>query len=110
MAKSTQLANDVLDLMFPNPGTSGTFTIGSTTYTLPLRALFLSTISTAGAQGTEWTTSAGYTSSSGGGAVGGVALNGFFTSAASAGSKSNTSAITITNAPAQTWADIEIHD
>lgn len=110
MAKPTTLSNDVLDLMFPNPGTSGTFTIGSTTYTLPLRALFLSTISTAGTQGTEWTTSGGYTSSSGGGAVGGVALNGFFTAAASAASKANTSAITITNAPAQTWADIEVHD
>src|SRR6478609_11560305 len=110
MAKSTQLANDVLDLLFPNPGTSGTFTIGGTTYTLPLRALFLSTISSAGAQGTEWPTSGGYTSSSGGGAVGGVPLNGYFTTAASAGSKSNTTAVTVTNAPAQTWADVEIHD
>lgn len=110
MAKATTLANDILDMMFPNPGTSGTVTIGGSTYTLPFRALFLSTISSAGTPGTEWTTSGGYTSSSGGGAVGGVALNGLFTAAASAGSKANTSAITVTNAPAQTWADVEIRD
>lgn len=110
MAKATTLANDILNLMFPNPGTSGTVTIGTTTYTLPFRALFLSTISSAATQGTEWTTSGGYTSSSGGGAVGGVPLNGLFTAAASSGSIANTGAVTVTNAPAQTWADIEVHD
>lgn len=103
MAKATSLRNDVLDLMFPDPGTSGTFTIGGTTYTLPLRAKFLSTVSTAGSAGTEWSTSGGYT-------AGGVALNGKFTAAASAGSKSNTTAITVSNAPAGNWKDVETQD
>lgn len=109
MAKSTAFANDVLDFTLPN-GASGTVTLGATTYTLPFRLLWLSTLSTAGSQGTEWTTAAGYTSSSGGGAVGGVALNGNMATAASAASKANTGALTITNAPAQTWADNEVHD
>jgi hypothetical protein len=109
MAKATTYANDVLDQTLPNAA-SGTDVIGATTYTLPFRILFLSTLSTAGSQGTEWSTSGGYTSSSGGGAVGGVALNGNMATAASAASKANTTAITITNAPAQTWADNEIHD
>jgi hypothetical protein len=109
MAKATSYANDVLDQTLPN-GASGTVTIGSTTYTLPFRVIFLSTLSTAAAQGTEWTTSGGYTSSSAGGATGGVALNGLVTTAASAASKANTGAITVTNAPSQTWADNEVHD
>jgi hypothetical protein len=109
VAKATTYANDVLDQTLPN-GASGTDVIGPTTYTLPFRLLWLSTLSTAGAQGTEWTTSGGYTSSSGGGAVGGVALNGSMATAASAASKANTAALTITNAPAQTWADNEVHD
>lgn len=99
----------MLDQTLPN-GASGTVTIGATTYTLPFRCIFLSTLSTAASQGTEWTTSGGYTSTSGGGAVGGVALNGNMTAAAASASKANTGAITITNAPAQTWADNEIHD
>ena len=109
MAKATTFANDILDATLPN-GASGTVTIGSTTYTLPFRCIFLSTVSTAGTQGTEWSTSGGYTSSSGGGATGGVAINGLFTTAAASASKSNTGAITVTNAPAGTWADNEIHD
>lgn len=109
MAKSTTLCNDVLDLMFPNPGTSGTFTIGATTYTMPLKMKFLSTVSTAGAAGTEWSTGGGYTQSAGG-STGGVALNGLFTAAASAASKANTGAITVSNAPAGTWIGNEIVD
>lgn len=109
MAKATSYANDVLDQTLPN-GASGTVTIGATTYTLPFRIIFLSTLSTAATQGTEWATSGGYTISSAGGATGGVALNGLLTTAASAASKANTGAITVTNAPAQTWADNEIHD
>lgn len=102
MAKATTLRNDVLDHLFQN-GASGTFTIGSTTYTLPLKAKFLSTVSTAGAAGTEWSTSGGYT-------AGGVALNGKFGTAAASGSKSNDAAITVTNAPAGNWKDVEITD
>lgn len=109
MAKATTYANDVLDQTLPN-GASGTVTIGATTYTLPFRVIFLSTLSTAATQGTEWSTSGGYTNSSAGGATGGVALNGLLTAAASAASKANTGAVTVTNAPAGTWADNEVHD
>jgi hypothetical protein len=110
MAKATTYANDVLDQTLPN-GASGTVTIGATTYTLPFRVIFLSTLSTAAAQGTEWATAAGYVNSGvAGGATGGVALNGLVATAASAASKANTGAITVTNAPAGTWADNEVHD
>lgn len=102
MAKSTAFANDILDATYQN-GASGTYTLGPTTYTLPLKLKFLSTLSTAGSAGTEWSTSGGYT-------AGGVALNGKFGTAASAASKSNDAAITVSNAPAQTWADNEIVD
>jgi hypothetical protein len=102
MAKATSFANDILDLEL-NGGSSGTFAVGGTTYTLPLRCKFLSTLSTAGSAGTEWSTSGGYT-------AGGVSLSGLFTTPASAASKANTGAITVTNAPAGTWADNEIHD
>jgi hypothetical protein len=109
VAKATSYANDVLDATLPN-GASGTVTIGATTYTLPFRVIFLTTLSTAGTQGTEWATSGGYTNSSAGGATGGVALNGLLTTAASAASKANTGAVTVTNAPAGTWSDNEVHD
>lgn len=100
--KATSYANDVLDQGFDN-GSSGTVTIGSTTYTRPYRVKFLSTVSTAGAAGTEWATSAGYT-------AGGVSIAGQFTAAASGAAKANTGAISVVNAPAGTWADNEIHD
>lgn len=101
MAKSTTLRNDVLDHLFQN-GASGTFTIGGTTYTLPLKAKFLTTVSTAGSAGTEM--------SGGAYPAGGVALNGKFGTVASAGSKSNDATITVTNAPAGNWKDVEIVD
>lgn len=99
MAKATSYANDVLDQGFNN-GSSGTFTVGATTYTLPVKAAFLTTLSTASAMGTEFT----------GGSYARVSLAGNFTSAASAASKSNTGAITVTNMPAGTWADVELLD
>lgn len=102
MAKSTTYANDLLDQMLENTGT-GTDVIGGTTYTRPYRLKFLSTLSTAGSAGTEWSTSGGYT-------AGGVSLAGKFGTAAASASKANDAAITVTNAPAQTWADNEIHD
>src|SRR6478752_8264960 len=55
MAKATTYANDILDLTLPNAG-SGTAVIGATTYTMPFRLLFLSTLSVAATQGTEWST------------------------------------------------------
>lgn len=106
MAKSTSLANDILDFMY-NGAASGTLTIA--TYTGPLKVKFLSTVSTAGSAGTEWSTSGGYTQTAGG-SVGGVSLSGNFGTAASAASKSNTVAVTVTNAPAQTWIGNEIVD
>ena len=106
MAKATTFANDILDFEY-NGAASGTLTIA--TYTGPLKCLFLSTVSTAGTQGTEWSTSGGYTHSAGG-ATGGVSLSGKFGTAASGASKSNDAAITVTNAPAGTWAGNEIVD
>lgn len=102
MLKYTTFANDVLDATLQN-GASGTYTLGVTTYTLPLKIRFLSTLSVAATPGTEWSTSGGYT-------AGGVALNGLLTAAASAAAKANTGAVTVTNAPAQTWADNDIRD
>ena len=106
MAKSTTLANDILDFMY-NGAASGTLTIA--TYTGPLKVKFLSTVSTAGSAGTEWSTSGGYTQTAGG-SVGGVSLSGNFTTPASSASKANTTAVTVTNAPAQTWIGNEIVD
>src|SRR6478752_10391613 len=106
MAKATTYANDVLDHAF-NGGASGTAAIA--TYTLPFKVKFLSTLSTAGSAGTEWSTSGGYTQTAGG-SVGGVTLSGNFGTAASAASKSNTVAVTVSNAPAGTWIGNEIVD
>jgi hypothetical protein len=102
MAKATSYANDILDAGF-NGGASGTITLGATTYTLPFRLKFLSTVSTAATAGTEWSTSGGYT-------AGGVSLSGLWSTAAASASKANTGAVTVTNAPAQTWADNEEQD
>lgn len=102
MAKATSYANDILDAGYQT-GASGTFVLGATTYTLPLKCKFMSTLSTAGSAGTDWSTSGGYT-------AGGVSLSGLFTTAASAASKSNTGAVTVSNAPAGTWAGNEITD
>jgi hypothetical protein len=106
MAKATTFANDVLDFE-ANGAASGTLTIA--TYTGPLKVKFLSTVSTAGTAGTEWSTSGGYTQSAGG-ATGGVSLSGNFSTPASGASKANTAAVTVTNAPAGTWAGNEICD
>lgn len=108
MAKATTFANDICDLVLNNV-TSGAVVIGATSYTGPWRVIFLSTLSTAGTQGTEWSTGGGYTHSAAG-ATGGVALTGLVTAAASAASKANTGAVTVSNAPAGTWADNEIID
>jgi hypothetical protein len=102
MAKATTFANDILDAAYQT-GASGTFVLGATTYTLPLKCKFQSTLSSAGSAGTEWSTSGGYT-------AGGVSLSGLFATAASAASKANTTAVTVSNAPAGTWAGNEITD
>ena len=98
MTKATSFANDVIDHYVDNAA-SGTKTIGPTTYTMPFKLRFLSTLSTASAAGTEW--------SGGSYPANGVSLAGLVATAASAASKANTGAITVTNAPATTWADNE---
>lgn len=102
MAKAQSFANDVLDMEL-NGGASGTFVVGTTTYTLPLKCRFQSTLSTATSQGTEFTASGGYT-------AGGVSLSGLFSTAAASAAKASTGAVTVSNAPAGTWAGIEITD
>lgn len=95
-------ANKILDALTP-AASSGTTAVGSLVITAPVRCRFDSamTATDAGAS-TEWSTSGGYT-------VGGVATNTGW-SAASAGTKTTTAAITVTNAPAQTWAGNELWD
>jgi hypothetical protein len=99
MLFAASFANDVVDAVLAN-GASGTFLIGATTYTLPFKIIFLSTLSTATTQGTPWS----------GGSYAPVSLAGLATTAASVQSKASTSAITETNSPATTWADNEIVD
>lgn len=101
MLKYTTFANDVIDAYLPN-GASGTFVIGATTYTLPFKIRFLSTLSVAATPGTEW--------SGGSYPAGGIALNGQLTAAAASAAKASTGAITTTNSPATTWADNDIRD
>lgn len=102
MAKAQAFANDVLDMEL-NGAASGTFIVGSRTYTLPLKCRFQTTLSTATAQGAEFTASGGYP-------AGGVSLSGLFSTAAASASKASTGAVTVSNAPAGTWAGIEITD
>lgn len=99
MAKATTYANDVLDQEMNN-GASGSPVVGSSTYVLPFKMHFFSTLCVAGTAGTEWT----------GGSYAAVAINGLLTAAASAAAKASTGAITVTNAPSTTWADNEVQD
>lgn len=102
MAKAQSFANDICDVEINN-GASGTMVIGSTTYTLPEKVRFQTTLSTPTAQGSEFTASGGYS-------AGGVSLAGLATTAAAASAKASTGAVTVSNAPAGTWAGIEITD
>ena len=76
------------------------------TITGPLKCLFLSAVrATATGTDTEWTTSGGYTA--------GTGFSGVTFAAASAGAPSTQNsnvAVTITNAPAQTWAGNKVVD
>lgn len=103
MAHFTTYANDLLDQSYQN-GASGTFVVGPTTYTLPIKVEFTSTVSVAATPGTPLT-GGSYPS-------GGITSAGLFTSAATANSKANTGAITATNVGSgtQTWADVYTHD
>lgn len=99
MSKFTTFANDVLDLSVPN-GSSGTVTVGSTTYTLPFKVELTTTVSTAGAAGTAFS----------GGSYAAQTLAGNCTTAAASASKSTTGTLTYSNMPAGTWADVFIKD
>lgn len=93
-------ANKVLDALLPSTGTT---TVGTLTITAPIKCRFDSAMTTtdSGAS-TEWTTSGGYT-------AGGVSIGSAW-AAASGGTKATSGAITVTNAPAQTWAGNELWD
>lgn len=83
--------------------TSGTATIGTVTVTAPIYCRFDSTMTTtdSGAS-TEWVTSGGYT-------AGGVSTGTAWAAAAN-GSRATNAAVTVTNAPAGTWAGNELWD
>jgi hypothetical protein len=99
VSKSDQWANDVLDAAFNN-GSSGTFTVGSTTYTLPIKAELTTTVSTSSASGTLVS----------GGSYAAQSLAGNFTTAAASKTKASTGALTYSNMPACTWADVYLRD
>ncbi|MGZ4519099.1 MAG: hypothetical protein ACXVXP_05915 [Mycobacteriaceae bacterium] len=94
------MANAILTALTP---TSGTTTVGTVTVTAPVKCRFDTTMTTtdSGAS-TEWSTSGGYT-------AGGVSVGANW-AAASAGSRATSAAITVTNAPAGTWAGNELWD
>lgn len=80
--------------------------------TSPLRVGFLSAVRTANnGTDTEWTTSGGYTAlgSSSTGGVSGLTFAAATTDTTGAHQASNV-AITVSNAPAQTWAGNVVHD
>jgi hypothetical protein len=83
--------------------TSGTTTVGTATVTAPIKCRWDSVMTTtdSGAS-TEWGTSGGYT-------AGGVSIGANW-AAASAGSRATSAALTVTNAPANTWAGNELWD
>ncbi len=99
MPKATVFANDVLDAEYSNSA-SGTFVLGSTTYTYPIKVDLLTTLSVAATKGTPFS----------GGSYAAQSLAGAMTAAASAGSKSNTAALSFAGMPAGTWADVETMD
>lgn len=95
MSKFTTYANDILDASYNN-GSSGTFVAGATTYTYPVKVRLTTTVCTAGTPGTAVS----------GGSYADQSLAGNVTSAAAAASKSSTGALTFSNMPACTWADV----
>jgi hypothetical protein len=99
MSKFTTYANDILDLGFNN-GASGTATVGATTYTYPVKAELTTTVSTAGTPGTLVS----------GGSYAAQTLGGNFATAAAAAAKASTGALTYSNMPACTWADVYLRD
>lgn len=102
MAKFTTFANDCLDAFF-DTGASGTLALGPVSsrvnYTLPFKARLTTTVSTAGSPGTAVS----------GGSYADQSIAGSM-AAASAASKSSNAALTYSNMPACTWADVMVVD
>lgn len=96
----TAIENAIVTALTP---TAGTATVGTVTVTYPVMCRFDTTMTTtdSGAS-TEWATSGGYT-------AGGVSVGANW-AAASAGSRATSAAVTVTNAPAGTWAGNELWD
>jgi hypothetical protein len=94
------MANTILTALTP---TAGTYTIGTATITAPVKCRFDSAMTTTdtGAS-TEWATSGGYT-------AGGVSVGANWATA-TGGTRATNGAVTVTNAPAQTWAGNELWD
>jgi hypothetical protein len=103
MAKATTFANDLLNAVY-DTGASGTLALGPVSarvnYTLPFNLALLTTLSTAGAMGTEFA----------GGSYARISIAAKFGTPASAASIANTVAFSFTNMPSGTWADAEVLD
>jgi len=111
MSKFTTFANDCLDAFYGGyaaagytAGTTSIVQLGGTPYTFPIKTEFTTTVSTAGAAGTVF--------SGGSYPAGGIThVGAFATTGAASGSKTNGSgAISASNMPAGTWADVYTHD
>lgn len=96
------MAHAILTALSP---VSGTATIGTVTVTFPIRCRFDSTMTTTDTgSSTEWSTSGGYTSGTGAPSVGANWAT------AASGQRATNAAVSVTNAPAQTWAGNELWD
>lgn len=102
MSKFTTFADDCLDA-YLDTGASGTLALGPVSsrvnYTLPFKARLTTTVSTAGSPGTAVS----------GGSYADQSIAGSM-AAASAASKSSNAALTYSNMPACTWADVMVVD
>ena len=96
----TAIENAIVTALTP---TTGTAALGTLTITAPVMCRFDSAMATTdGGSSTEWATSGGYM-------AGGVSVGANW-AAASAGSRASSAAVTVTNAPAGTWAGNELWD
>lgn len=102
MGHFTTFANDLLDAEY-DTGSSGTLALGPVSgranYTLPVKVHLTTTLCTASAAGTEFS----------GGSYAAQSLAGSMASASGA-SKASNAALTFSNMPAGTWADVYTAD
>lgn len=99
MSKFTTFANDILDMAYNN-GSSGAVALAAGAYTLPIKAELTTSVSVAATPGTLVS----------GGSYAAQSLAGNVTTAASAGSKANTGALSYSLMPACTVADVYTRD